>query len=202
MKILRILLILSLLIPLHLGYSGIRVIPKEREPETLLHTPLVIGIYGAPVIMFTEINDQFGVMLGGRGGFIFNHCFVIGGAGYGLTTPLDVHYPSLPGYGDLYMGYGGFLLEFTLAPHRLLHLSAHALIGGGSLCYEEDYYEWYDDGFFVLEPGIDMELNVTRWLRIGAGGTYRFVHGVDLFNLTDQDISGPSAEIILKFGRF
>lgn len=202
MKILGVVLSLFILVPAHLGHSSIRVTPKEREPETLVHGPISIGLYGAPVVMFTEVNDQFGVMFGGRGGLVFNHCFVIGGAGYGLTTNLDVRYPPSPYYRYVHMGYGGLFLEYTLAPHRLVHLSAHTMIGGGTVCYEEDYYGWYDDAFFVLEPGVDLELNVSRCFRIGFGGTYRFIKGVNLFDLDDQDVSGPSAEIVFKFGRF
>jgi len=35
---------------------------------------------------------------------------------------------------------------------------------------------------------------------VGAG--YRFVSGVESYDLTDSDIGGPSLNVTFKFGRF
>ena len=51
-------------------------------------------------------------------------------------------------------------------------------------------------------PTVRAMLNVTSFFRIGIGGGYRLVSGVDLDDLKDSEISGPSAEIVLKFGKF
>ena len=39
-----------------------------------------------PAIRFTQIDGDFGVLVGGRGEWIINHRFVLGGGGYGLTN--------------------------------------------------------------------------------------------------------------------
>ena len=47
-----------------------------------------------------------------------------------------------------------------------------------------------------------MDINVSSWLRIGLGASYRIAVGLDLEEITNSDISGPSGLIILKFGKF
>jgi hypothetical protein len=49
---------------------------------------------------------------------------------------------------------------------------------------------------------VDLELNFSRHFRIGIGGSYRYVNGVNLFGLTDGDLSGPAAKVNFKFGHF
>ena len=86
---------------------------------------------------------------------------------------------------------------------HLAHLSLHTLIGGGNIYYHDYYWRTSgDDVFFVMEPGIDLELNVSRCFRFGLGGTYRFVNGISMPEFTDQDMSGFSVALTFKFGRF
>jgi len=181
----------------------IRISPKQREDETLLHGRTTIGVFGGPIVKFTEINDDFAVLVGGRGGLIINHAFSIGAGGYGLAN--DIMVDNIPPRQDYFLefGYGGLVLEYILRPRKLLHLSVHTLIGGGSLCYRDDWYEpWDDDAFFVAEPGLDLMLNVTKCFRIGIGGSYRYVAGIGLDGLTNKDVSGATAGLTFKFGRF
>ncbi len=184
-------------------HNAIECVPKESDDETLLHSPLSIGLYGGPIVMFSKLNDDFACLVGGKGGLMFNHMFVIGGGGYGLVNEIDAPpvYPSP----DLLLdfGYGGVFFEFVLGSHKIVHLSMNALIGGGGAQYRTPYYDyWDDDAFFVFEPGADLELNVSHHFRIGLGGTYRLIQGIGLTGLSDQDLSGPSGVLTFKFGHF
>ncbi|MBI4501521.1 MAG: hypothetical protein HY700_10200 [Gemmatimonadetes bacterium] len=89
-----------------------------QEPESLVGNTVSHGGFGGPVLRFTELNGQFGIMLGGHGGWIINHRFVIGGGAYGLTGKnIDVSYVSPTG-GRPYLtfGYGGIELRTSSAP--------------------------------------------------------------------------------------
>jgi hypothetical protein len=55
---------------------------------------------------------------------------------------------------------------------------------------------------FVIEPGIDAEINIHKNFRIGLGVYYRIVSGVDYADLTNTDLNGISGQITLKFGAF
>ena len=186
----------------------------SQDEETLLTGQLTHGGFGGPVVKFTRLSDEFGVLVGGRGGWIINHCFSIGGGGYGLVN-------SIPGPDGiplmiepvLTVGYGGFEMEYLLHSGKLIHSSVQLLIGGGGVGYHERRDEDWNfdndvngnptwDSFFIIEPGIGLELNVTSFFRIDAGASYRFVSGVEKNGLTNGEIGGPSAVITFKFGKF
>jgi hypothetical protein len=45
-------------------------------------------------------------------------------------------------------------------------------------------------------------INVATNVRIGIGASYRFVAGVSSHDLRNSDVSGLSAILTLKFGKF
>ena len=174
--------------------------------ETLMEGDLRHGGFGAPVVKFTQIDDRFGVLVGGRGGWIINGSLVIGGGGYGLAN-LDnfEHVTNASGdRGRLSMGYGGLELTYVLRPDELVHLTLGVLIGAGGVVWNPlgSSGRQEDDPFFITEPELDVVLNVTRFMRLALGAGYRLVRGVELFDLGDGDISGLAGVVTLKFGSF
>ena len=178
----------------------------QAQDETLISGKIESGGFGGPVLKITEINDETGIMVGGRGGWIINHTFVIGGGGYGLAN--DIKAKDVISVQKLYldMGYGGLEMEYIINSSRLIHLSFHTLIGAGGINYEGrgGRFDYNDDpdAFFVAEPGANVMLNVTEFLRVGVGVSYRYINGVDLVGLKDTDLDGASANLTLKFGKF
>jgi hypothetical protein len=174
--------------------------------ETLMEGDLRHGGFGAPVVKFTEIDNRFGVLVGGRGGWIINGSFVVGAGGYGLANVGNFeHVMNAPGdRGRLAMGYGGLELTYVLRPDELVHFSAGVLIGAGGLVWNPQGQSGNqdDDAFFITEPELAVVLNVTRFFRAGLGVSYRFVRDVELFDLRDGDISGLAGVVTLKFGSF
>jgi len=181
--------------------------------QTLLSNRITSGGYGAPVQRFSTIAGSSVLFSGLEGGWIVNHRFVLGAAGYGLATQNVRNAGTLlrdsKGRAPVVeMGYGGIMLGYIPEPMKLVHLQFQALIGGGGLTYDvqdiaglraEDAPA---DGFFAAEPSIHAELNVARFLHVGAGAGYRFVSGAKLDGLGDRDLRGPSASLTFKFGRF
>jgi hypothetical protein len=200
-----------------LVFAGILLLSASvmSQEQILFNGKFESGGYGGLVTQVCQVNNSTALMVGGRGGWIFNHAFILGGGGYGLTTNVKADVQSSDGR-DLYLnvGYGGLLLEYVFESDRLLHFSMHTLIGGGGVNYtihkmgdepsQHDYYsEPVDqDAFFVAEPGITLTLNVTRFFRLGIGGTYRYVGGVCTEGLTNDDLSGFGANLYFNFGKF
>jgi hypothetical protein len=178
------------------------------QEETLMgNGEFSSGGFGGPVVKFTSINKHFGVLVGGQGGWIINHTFVIGGGGYGLVNKIRTNSIFLGERQLLNFGYGGVELHYIHNSDKLIHYTVSLLIGGGGIGYRQpDGWEWDWDtntqSFFVMESTVRVMLNVASFFRVGIGGGYRFISGADLDDLKDSEISGPSAEIVFKFGKF
>ena len=175
------------------------------QEQTLVGNGFHSGGYGGPVLKIGSYNSNAGVLSGGRGAWIINHTFAIGGGGYNLTTKIDMDRISENGK-DLYLGinYGGVELEYIHNSDDLIHWTIHATIGGGTVFFleKDPREEMFSDGFFVIEPTINMDINIAQWFRIGVGLSYFAPIGVQLEDITSSDLSGPTGSLVFKFGSF
>lgn len=162
------------------------------------------GGYGGLVFKYSKVNGNYRTFVGAKGGWVINHTFVVGLAGYGLIDEFDEDWWYYDFDSGLQMGYGGLMLEYIVHPHRLVHLSTSLLIGGGSYSYADYWLDFSNDvdNFFVIEPEMNMMLNVTNYFRMGFGVGYRFVDNDHRLVLDDKDLSGLSLTLTLKFGWF
>lgn len=179
----------------------------NAQVETLLGNGKVDhGGFGGPVVKFTTIKDNFGVLVGGRGGWIIDHTFVIGGGGYGLANEINGSKTILGKPMLINFGYGGFEMEYIANWNKLIHTSAYLLLGAGGVGQREKWtgmdWDHNPDVFFVAEPALNVELNLISFMRLNLGASYRLVIGVDDDGLTDKDFSGFSTIMTFKFGSF
>lgn len=182
--------------------------PAHAQMQTLIDHPFSSGGYGGPEVRLTSLDGDTEVLVGGRGGWVVNHRFVLGGGGYGLAT---THYLDVPeGARRLRLegGYGGLLLEYFVRPQDLVHVSVGTIIGaGGVAVLEGSRHDHTQDSldetaFFVAEPMVGITLNLTTFAQIGLEASYRFVSGSSLDAVSDADLSGPAGGLLLRFGSF
>jgi hypothetical protein len=178
-----------------------------QEEETLIEGTIESGGFGGPVVKIGNLNGETGVLVGGRGGWIINHSFILGGGGYGLAT--NVRAKTLGPNGERYLtfGYGGLELEYVPESNKLTHISIMTLIGAGGLGWRDHdvFISGRDenvDAFFVLEPAVNVTLNITTFFRISAGGSYRYITGLTSEASTNANLSGPLAVLTFRFGKF
>lgn len=107
-------------------------------------------------------------------------------------------------------GYGGFHVEPILFGKNFLSVSFPILIGGGLVTYtgvddldddldvEEDDF----DDFVVVEPGINILYNFTRYTQLETGIRYRFTSEYDLSPYKKDNLNGFSVVVGLKVGIF
>ncbi len=196
------------------------------KPATLLNTDNInSGGYGAFEMHLSDVklngNKNTAVFIGGRGGWIINSTFSIGGGGYGMVSKYTVdefEAPSSFKVSDydiptLQVGYGGVFFEYTHMSGSIIHFTVNTLIGAGGASYssqklenENDYannsYHHEKSAFFVLEPGATIEFNILPFFRISTGFSYRYVNGVNLSLTESQDLRSLSYNIAFKFGKF
>lgn len=152
--------------------------------ETILSEVVEVGGFGGPYVKLTQIDDEFGVLVGGRGGITFNRVFTIGGYGAGRANGNDFSFSH----------YGGFL-EYAFNPMNAVHFSIGVLIGGGDATRRGN-----SGKFFTLEPEAWVLLNITQSVQLGLGGGYRWVPTVNITGV--EKLSGLSGNIIVKFGKY
>ena len=198
---------------------ALRTATRAQEPqgaaahETLFKGEVDHSFYVAPSMQLTRWQDRSGWMMGGKAAWVLNQRFGLGLAGYGLVSKNNIGEIAQNNNALLQVGYAGVLLEYTPHPTRLLHLSFPVVAGVGGGAYTNNAlgnnssgsfsYEIYDtDTFFVLEPGVQAELNLATFMRLGLGVSYRFAQGVNLPKSTDRSMSAPAVSLIFKFGRF
>ena len=184
----------------------------KDETQTLLSmSSLSLSGYIAPVVRFSKMGDSYSTLVGGRGGLIINDNFVIGGCGMGLVHPRDRSDFSgktyVGNYDQVDFAYGGGLMEYYFTPKSLFGFSVGTTIGGGGLTFHSrkeanDDDEYGSDVFFVAEPEVNFFVNITKFCRIGAGISYRYIRGIGIDEFDDKDFRGPSVGIIFAFGWF
>ncbi|MHB8852874.1 MAG: hypothetical protein ACYC6P_05925 [Ignavibacteriaceae bacterium] len=183
------------------------------QEETLLSGKLQSGGFGAPTVKFTLIDGLGAVLVGGYGGWLINHSFLIGVGGYGLANAITYHgygvqlalYPNLnfPFHeNDIRFGYGGLVLEYIGNHSKLVHSSFSILIGAGNINsgYNSNYLS--ENNFFVVEPELNLEFNITTFFRINSGIGYRFISGIKSGYYSDVNLNAPELSLNLKFGKF
>lgn len=179
--------------------------------QTLFGDDVSNGGYGALMFNYSKINDEDAFLFGMRGGWLIDHKLTIGMSGYGFFS--DMHWDNNDQGNDQFLtgGYGGLLIEPILFAHKPVHLAFPILIGGGGVAlldetFWDDYYdEWYPeyvDAFFVFEPGIELELNVVKAMRIAFAVTYRVTEDLELSGVDKKALNGLNFGMAMKFGNF
>jgi hypothetical protein len=187
---------------------------EYQDIQTLMRGNESVGGYGAISMQYTELENRDAFVFGARGGVLMGHMVALGLGGSGFFN--DMHYDASSGL-DLSLagGYGGFFFEPILFPKFPVHVAFPVLIGAGGVAVvsTNDNNDWNDhynseasDAYMVVEPGVEIELNVTRFFRFCIGGYYRYTSDVDiqdpLFDVSPDILRGFSGGVTFKFGRF
>ncbi len=181
-------------IVLILSVAGLKA--QENEIQTLFGSGTRISGFGGPSMSFTSINGEFAHMMGGGGAVLLGDYF-IGGYGEGLTNSI------VAGGNNIRFGHGGFWTGYSFMSERALHPCISSQIGWGDISQQDEGdYTLTNDNVFVINPTIELEMNFTKFFRLGVGAHYRIVSGVNTSTLTNSDFSGPGAFLSFKFGWF
>ncbi|MFP2925513.1 hypothetical protein ACLESO_09895 [Pyxidicoccus sp. 3LG] len=181
--------------------------PESRPAQqTLLGGDLSHGGYGGPSATYSRILGSDVLLVGGRGAWLIDSRFGVGGAVNGLIPTRSAFPVGTDERYNLRLGYGGLWLEYVFTPHRVLHSTVGLLLGGGWLSRRHGDFPGEGslgfDAIFAVEPTVTTEVNVLSFFRVGAGVSYRYLGGVDLEGLKSSDLSNFAGTLFFKFGSF
>jgi hypothetical protein len=176
------------------------------------------GGYAALGNKFSTINGNYANIVEFYGGWYVGHRFLIGIEAASTTN--DIRVPaahSIDPTRPMSYEYAqcGLMTEYVIASDRVMHV-AFQMFGGAGFTAQYDRYGWqdnnwdnYDNGlkhdenlFAVAEPGVQLEMNIFKWLRFSPGVSYRMAFGSTGSGLTDKNLSSASVNMTLKVGKF
>lgn len=163
--------------------------PQEPEAQAVVSSDDADGGYGGPIVGMALLDGQLAPAFGGRGGWVINHSVVIGGFGYWTELGDDPN-------GPLGVTCGGLFVEGIIGWRAPVHATVEAGLGIGATSHADAELRGV---VFMPHVAARAELNVTDWLRIDVGPSYRFATRGDGVS---GPISGPGAELLFKFGSF
>ncbi len=187
------------------------------QDETLLPQKFASGYYGGPIFSVTNFADEVGLFVGGKGGWVVNRKFALGGSGallindveFGLKVPADSAGALADTTLTANLYYGGLEFGYMDSPWKLFHYSVWLQIGIGLVGYR-DYQcsscgsrsDLDNDLFFFTEPRIDLNLNVAKMVRLSSGIGWRYAYDIELRGISNQDFQGPIGVIAVRIGRY
>ncbi|MEO9966665.1 MAG: hypothetical protein ABJF11_12785 [Reichenbachiella sp.] len=165
-----------------------------------------ISAYGGPFIGATQLNKNWGVSIGGKGGFILNRKFAFGGIGMGTASDYSFVGNNLTGNTDASLevsyGAGGVFVEYISQITKAVHFSVPLNLMVGGVSIKDSDMDVESSRAFILEPGVNLEFNLTKSFIPCINFSYRRFFGSSLDNLGDQDLSGFNLGLVFKFGYF
>jgi hypothetical protein len=191
-----------LIVALMLCSSG-AIAQDEVSTKTLLKSDVKITEIFAPEVKFNSIQGDIGTLLGFYCGPSINRTFLIGACG-GVNL----------GHPRVNYGYFGGIGQYVSRPEEIVHFSGQLVVAYGTTKdYEnpksgpmDNFWNISGASFFLMEPGINLELNISNSMVLVLGMSYRYISGlnessedISLTHLTNEDLSGLNFIIGLKF---
>ena len=121
------------------------------------------------------------------------------------------------GHPTVNYSYLGLMTQYTYKPNNLIHPSFQVLLAAASTKdYQrpksslfDNYMNSSGENFYFVEPGLNLEVNLSQKVRLVTGFSYRYAYGLDenseyvsLTNVTNKDMSGINLNFGIKFGMY
>jgi len=177
-----------------------------QEAKTIFSDENQLSFAWGMDMKVNSIQDNTGTLWEIYGGALVNNSTIIA-----LAAGMNVGHPKVN------YGYWGLMGQYTYKPLELIHFGGQLLIGAGSTKdYEQKKSSTFDNygnitgpGFYLIEPAINAEVNLSRKAKLYLGLGYRIVTGLDedhdlisKTNVTNKDLSGVNVMIGVKFALF
>lgn len=185
---------------------------KNREMKTLLGHDRGGGGYCSFSTGYSNIDNMDAILFGGRFSWMASHSLGIGMGATGFIN--EFHYePSIDRDVFFTGGYGGLYIEPVLLPRLPVHLAFPVLLGFGGISFISKDIEFNENFledskvFLLIEPSAELELNLTRFLRLAIGASYRLPTPFNVglpgsYTIDVESLRTLSYTVTLKLGKF
>jgi hypothetical protein len=171
-------------------------------------------LFLGPELKISKLIDNYQLYTGLKVAILFNDKIAFGLAGGGFVT--EEVFNGLNDLGEeaalnTISGYGGFYIDYIIPTESPVMISFPMLIGvaGIALFTPQEVNNLITDDrlieggvFFIYEPAVNAEVNITGFLRMGMGIGYRFAVRGDMDRVSARDFSAFTFNWNFKFGSF
>ncbi len=169
---------------------------------------LHLGYFLSPLCQAGEIAGSTALIPGVNAGVVINDKFYLGLV-YKYIATENTPTGELD---NLYLDqrWGGIMWEYSINPGKIVHQNFPIEAGFSHVELDlKDAYENHamaiptnDASFGYLEPGIALEVNMIKYVKLNMSVCYRLVSEIDYRNLTRKDLAGINFAISFKIGLF
>ncbi len=182
---------------------------EKTEQKTLFSTDKHFGFYFYGGSKFTTLGGEPATMPNVKFALSAGRAIAFGVEACGLPPMVQYSLDGTPVRPT--GGYTGFFVEPIIGSNHVVHLTAPVLLGGGWFGFIDDWTSQNDfldknlrDKSFtgIVEPGLNAEVNVFKFLRLNFGASYRLAYGSN-FQIADNSyFTGFNFLWGVKLGRF
>lgn len=178
----------------------------SQETKTIFGGDYNISFIWGFDFKINSIQGKPGTLAGIYGGTLINNSTILA-----LTIASNIGHPNVN------YSYIGLWSQYTYKPYQLIHFSGQLLLAlGTTKDYNKPKTSTMDNfgntsgpGFYIIEPGVLTEINLSEKFRLGVGVNYRLSLGLDSNNIlisktkvSNEDMSGINFVINLKIGLY
>ena len=209
-KSLAIAVFISLISTLNLSAQDTtHTLLKFRKPES-------IGIYVAPEFQYGSLNGDFTSFGGSSLMLMINNRFAFGVTGQSSLNNSFSPKNSSPLF--VRSQFGGGKIEYTLNPYSAIHITLPLMVGMGLVQADSlsgrsgfwgggernNYYNRRGNSYVVIQPGVNVEANLLKFMKLFVGANYRFsiLNDNNLAVLPASALQGLSISAGVKMGIF
>ncbi|MCF1715288.1 outer membrane beta-barrel protein [Flavihumibacter sp. RY-1] len=161
-----------------------------------------IRAYGAGIAELTTINGKPSLNLGGYGGVLINHKFLIGAAGNNAFFRHKVNGKEE----KMQFNYYGLYSEYRFMPEKPVHFSVGltGAMGWAENDIKNDSKTARRDGDYtwVVQPKLGVNIKITRFMQVQAYANYRFTGNTNSAYYEKSNFNGVGTGVGLVFGSF
>jgi hypothetical protein len=174
--------------------------PDSTDNSTFNKIKMTSLAFGGTGVLFTKVNNQFGVLTGGRGSVTFNNRYTFGGGGWGTPKGIEIG-TKVDTLEFFKFGYGGLEFGYIFFEGKRLRFGTNLLTACG-VGFTETYPKSKGDFsiFPIFEPSVYSQISLGKLLRLDVGVNYRFVTRSKLSFINNSQLNGPSIYIAFLVG--
>lgn len=186
-----------------LSFSAFNTYAAERDSTNTNTYPL--SSYGSVFFKSNRVMGKYNPQIGGMGAVVFRNRIAVGPFGNGSLASIHLKSNNAGDYNTTQMnlkhGYGGLFVQYYLISRSRFQLSLPVKMGYGLAgVYEEETDQRVDKSrLLVLEPEIHLDIKAGKHVAVSAQFGYRMASVEDLLYVSNNDLSGFSVGIGLKF---